>query len=524
MVKRSSRFRQFVERARGLVDENAVRFGGRHTKLQRCVHFWALVWRSFSRNRCPMRATALAYGTLLALIPVLAVVVSVTSSLLKKQGEERVDQFIDGMVSSLIPVASVSPNAAPSTSTNSSDTNLTSAGSEASRSNSGQAGSPSYTSGTGPSDTNAQTNPSAQAQGVEQVRHAVSRQIHEFVHNIRGGALGLTGSVLLIFVGISLLKEIETTFNDIWGVGRGRSWVMRVALYWGLLSLAPLLLIVAFGLATGPHLEWTRHLFAATPFLTKVTFQILPVLVLCLTFGLFYGLMPNTRVDWRAALVGGLAGALLFHLNSLASVLYVGKVVKNSRIYGSLGFVPVFMVGLYFAWLILLFGAQVAYAFQNRRAYLEEKQVESINQRGREFVALRLMTWIGERFARGERQSSLTEMAQGLSVPTRLAQQILQTLCAARLVVETGGADVGYMPARPLEMISCHDVLLAMRASQGQELATRDGPARVEVYGEYQRIEEAERLAASGVTMLALVQRTGGKELTSGNQADGLKE
>jgi hypothetical protein len=47
-----------------------------------------------------------------------------------------------------------------------------------------------------------------------------------------------------------------------------------------------------------------------------------------------------------------------------------------------------------------------------------------------------------------------------------------------------------------------------MRASQGQELATRDEPTRAEVYGEFQRIQEAERRAASSVTLLALINRT----------------
>jgi len=92
-------------------------------------------------------------------------------------------------------------------------------------------------------------------------------------------------------------------------------------------------------------------------------------------------------------------------------------------------------------------------------------------------------------------------------VPTRLVQQIMQTLAAARLVVETGSADPAYVPARPLETITCHDILLAMRASQGQELATRDEPTRAEVYGEFHRIQEAERRAASSVTMMELVKR-----------------
>ena len=91
-------------------------------------------------------------------------------------------------------------------------------------------------------------------------RHAIARYIHEFIQNTRSGALGVTGSILLIFAAISMLSRIEDTFNDIWGVARGRSWFMRIVLYWGVISLAPILLVVALGLATGPHLEGTRRL------------------------------------------------------------------------------------------------------------------------------------------------------------------------------------------------------------------------------------------------------------------------
>ena len=126
-------------------------------------------------------------------------------------------------------------------------------------------------------------------------------------------------------------------------------------------------------------------------------------------------------------------GGILFHLNNLVSVLYVSRVVSNSKIYGSLALVPVFMIGLYFSWLILLFGAQVAYAFQNRSTYLEEKQIENINQRGREFVSFRLMTYIGLRFGCGQPPSNVIEIGKELGVPTRLVSQIMQTLCAARL-------------------------------------------------------------------------------------------
>jgi membrane protein len=456
-----------------------------------------------------VRASALAYTTLLALIPMLAVVVSVTSTFLKKEGEDEIDQFIVRLVSSVMPAPKV-------TSTN----------------DVGNIGSASTATNTPGEIANSSENKKADEVQVEtprkegrssaladdkeviRARKQIARSIHEFIQNTRSGTLGVTGSIVLIFAAISMLSRIEDTFNDIWGVAKGRGWFTRIVLYWGVLSLAPLLVVVAAGLATGPHLEGTKRFLDAMPWLGNLIFLFLPLIVLCLTFGAFYMLMPNTKVKWQAALVGGAVGGILFHLNNLVSVLYVSRVVSNSRIYGSLGLVPVFMIGLYFGWLILLFGAQVAYAFQNRAAYLEERQVENVNQRGREFVALRLMTCIGKRFLRGEPPPGVAQMGQDMCIPTRLVQQVMQTLAAARLVVEAAGPDTAYVPARPLETITCHDVLQALRATQGQELATADEPLRDELYGEFNRIEDAERQAASAVTMLALARRAEAKQIT----------
>jgi len=250
-----------------------------------------------------------------------------------------------------------------------------------------------------------------------------------------------------------------------------------------------------------------RHFVESTPFVGGLIFKILPLALLWLAFTFFYQLMPNTKVHWSAAAVGGLVGSSLWIGNNAVGFLYVSRVVSNSKIYGSLGLLPVFMAGLYLSWLIMLFGAQVAYAFQNRAAYLQEKLVENVNQRGREFVALRLVTCIGQRFQRGLPAVTLVEISAEMGIPTRLAQQVMQTLLAARLVTEVAGAESAYLPARPLETINAHHVLMAMRATGGQELVTRDEPVRAEVYGEFARIQEAEKRAAVSVTMLALANR-----------------
>ena len=146
--------------------------------------------------------------------------------------------------------------------------------------------------------------------------------------------------------------------------------------------------------------------------------------------------------------------------------------------------------------------------YQNRASYLQEKVAETVNQRGREFVALRLMRMWRQRFQQVKPAPTVPGNRRAMVVPTKLVQQVVQTLMSANLVVAVAGKELAYAPARPLETITCHDILLAMRTGQGQELATRDDPARTEVFGEFEKIFEAERKAASAVTVLTLVNRT----------------
>ena len=462
------------------------------SRLERFAHLCALVIRSFVHNRCPVRAAALSYTTLLALIPLLAVAISVTSSLLKNEGEEKIYQAIDKLVSNVMPPATLNPN--------------------------DQAVSLSLSSGLSvaltPANVVAETNVVAAGPGdsggdtrVAVAQKEAAQYIHKFIQNTRTGTLGVIGMLLLVYVAIQMLANIEDTFNDIWGVTRGRNWLLRVVLYWTTITLGPLAIVAALGLTGGSHLQTTRNLVAQMPFIGDLIFQLLPLVVLWLTFTLVYQLVPNTRVHFGAAFVGGVVGGSLWYLNNIFGFLYVSRVVSNSKIYGSLGLVPIFMIGLYFSWLILLFGAQVAYAFQNRHAYLQDKLAENVNQRGCEFVALRLMTCIGQRFQRCLPPVTIQEISTELGIPTKLAQQVLQTLLAARLVTEIAGAESAYAPARPLDAINAHHILHAMRTGGGQELPSQNEPVRAEVYGEFARIEEAERQAAASVTMLALVNR-----------------
>lgn len=494
---------------------SGVQTGAEHefNRLERFAHFCVLVARSFGRNRCPVRAAALSYASLLAMIPLLAVAISVTSSLLKTEGEEKIYGFIDKMVNSVMPPATLSTNTSsvalnigPSVSIPLKTTNSLAT-----------VGTIRITAG----ETNVTTATNLVAGGtnalvaateyngarVTAAQMEAAKSIHQFIQNTQSAKLGVVGMLLLVLVAIKMLANVEETFNDIWGVTRGRSWLSRIVLYWTTITLGPLLLAFALGLASSPHFQSTTGVISSMPLIGGLLFQLVPLVLLWLVFSLVYLLVPHTKIHFSAALAGGIVGGSLWHLNNVFGFLYVSRVVSNSKIYGSLGLVPVFMMGLYFSWFILLLGAQVAYAFQNRKAYLQEKIVESVNQRGREFIALRLMTCIAQNFHAHRPPVPLQQIATELGIPSRLVQQVLQPLLAARLVTEVAGSDPAYVPARPLETIRSYDVLHAIRTGSGQELALRDGPVRAEVYGEFARIEEAERAAASSLTLLALVNR-----------------
>jgi membrane protein len=462
-------------------DEELLQLDG---KLERTAHFWTLVVRHFVRNRCLIRASALAYTTLLALIPLLAVIISVSTSLLKTVPE---DKFYDA-------IASIAPPAALTSKTVSTNANFA------------VIVETNFVAAEISTNTGAATNlPATSAH--ETVRQELAAQLRGFVQNTQGPALGVTGMVAFVCIAIMMLSRIEETFNDIWGVARGRGWLTRVVLYWTAITLGPLLLLTATSLAGGAQFQAVKDYFHEMPLVGNFILKLLPLIVLWLTFSLIYQIVPNTKVQFSAALTGGIVAGTLWHLNNLFGFIYVFGAIQNMGVFGRIGLVPVFMLGLYLSWAILLFGAQVAYAHQNRAAYLQDKLADNVNQRGREFVALRIMTLLGQRFQNGLKPASVIQLATELGVPSRLTQQILRTLAAAHLVTEVGGTETGYVPARPLDTINAHHILLALRSGSGRDLPVAEAPALAEIYGEFARIEEAERLAAEKISLLTLASR-----------------
>lgn len=491
--KRSSRLLKILTGAVADAEE-IIQLEGR---LERFVHFWALVVRQFIRYRCFIRASALSFSTLLALIPLLAVALSVTSSLLNKQQEEELTQFVENVASSVAPAVSVSTNS-PIVSPGPAD--VVSATNANGTVETGETNSIALLA-------NSNAPPAAGPAVPVTTQKQVAAEIHELVQSASSHTLGATGLIFLVITAISLLRGIEETFNDMWGVTCGRNWKVQIPLYLTILTYGPVLLAIALVLSGSGFLENTRSYFESSPILAPVIKHLLPITIFSLTLGLVYKVTPNTKVEYSAAMVGGLFSGASWHIYNQLGFLLVSRVSSASKLYGGLALVVLVMGGLYILWLIILFGAQIAYAYQNRAAYLQDRLAENVNHRGREFVALRIMTYLGRRFQNGLRPATVPEISAELGVPSRLTQTVLRTLQATRLVTEACGPEAAFMPTRPLDAISAHDILIAMRTGTGQELPVSQAPELQEMYGEFARIEEAERKAAAGVTLLALANR-----------------
>ncbi len=451
--RQNSHLNRLQEQVQTLINEDAV--AEAESRLgwpQRFAHFWILVGQMFLRNRGPVRAASLAYTTLLALVPLLAISLSVATLFLpRKEGERRATlvAWIEEGVIRAAPILGLS----------------------------GDGG---------------------QAQRAE-----VADKIVGFVERIHLGGITATAAAGLIVVAIGLLRTIEVAFNDIWGVPKGRTLLMSVVFYWAVITLGPAVLLVTKGakilsLVADHSSALQGHLVGQ--WILSLTIFISPALM-ALAFGALYLWMPNTRVQWRAALVGGAVASALWTLNNQLSSLYHSKVLTYNAIYGSLGALPLFLFGVYFTWMIVLLGAQVAYVYQNRKAYLQERVAGRVHQQAREFAGLRLMTRIAREFTLGRPPTTAAQLSEDLGIPPNLAKELLRLLNHSSLLTETRGSETSYLPSRPLDQISVRDVLQALRCGSGSDLATTSDHERVVVSQTLREIGAAADAKSSTVTL-----------------------
>ena len=193
------------------------------------------------------------------------------------------------------------------------------------------------------------------------VPESISRQVLGSLTQFsrKASRLGLLGLLAVVVTSLALLVTIDRTLGQIWRVSRQRNWAQRMLIYWAGLTLGPLLL--GGSLAISSYL-FTGYLSGLADWLPVSVRTLLDVVEFCLLVGCVTGLyyyLPNTRVDWRHALIGGVAVALGLELAKKVLALYLAQMPTYSAIYGAFSAVPILLVWIYVAWVVVLLGAVV---------------------------------------------------------------------------------------------------------------------------------------------------------------------
>jgi membrane protein len=296
------------------------------------------------------------------------------------------------------------------------------------------------------------------------VRPEIVELINNFVASARSGTVGVVSAVSFIVIVLFLFSGIEDVFNDIWGVRRGRSWFMRILLYWTIPTLGSLLFVLAVGTVSAATL--VAFFDEKIPFgahLLQIAKYLLPVLSIALVLGvltLFYRHVPNTHVHWRAAFAGAVAMTVLLAGNNLLAFLYFSRVNMIRSLYGSLGVVLVLMFGLYIFWMIVLIGGQISYAVQN--VHFRNSQVAwgTLTESTRERLTLGVFLTIARRFHACLPPCTLTQIGTTVTVPTQILNECINRLTDLGLVsrVPPGERDAPgeylHQPALPLNRLT----------------------------------------------------------------------
>ena len=325
-----------------------------------------LVLKGVRDDRCMLHASALTYATLMALVPLLAIVFSISSAIGFTTAKEW-----------LMNQASAMPDILP-----------------------------------------------------------FVENLIKVVEEVDLARVSSIGGVLLIYIVFKLLSGIEESFNQIWGVQSSRSIPDKIRNYLSVLVIAPCLMLVSAA-ATPTILAFINELAWMGPVL-NIGIRVFPILLLSLAFLAILMFIPNTKVSFRGALIGAIVAGILANILQVLMIKAGVGITRLGKIYGTLAYVPIFLFWLHMSWTILLFGAELAFAVQNRETYAEEQAAVRASMVAKLWVAFSVMREAVQIFEGPETALDIRSFARAKNIPVRLANEVVQVLARAQLLGPVG--------------------------------------------------------------------------------------
>lgn len=437
--------------------------------LYACLRVISITATVFKETKAASRAAALSFSSLLGLGPLVAITVLVAGFALDNKDPNLAANTLSRLINFIAPQVGqlgAIPSAEDKFATPQGETRSTPNPSASRPAN--KTKEPPELKATPPAAAKGTPTPPSMFPSADmQVNPRLVSLMNNFIAQGRSGSAGTVGLFGLIVIVLLLFKTVEDTFNEIWGVRSGRSLIMRIVYYWTVLTLGAVLFFASVTLlSAGAFLNVFNETIGHLPFSKQVSVALqwsLPafsfaLLVVLLT--VFYRVIPNTRVFWRAALAGAAVVALLLMLNNFLAFLYVRRVIMTESLYGSLGFPLVVMFGLYIFWLYVLIGGQISYAVQNVHFRNSQAAWGNLTEAMRERLSLIALLSICRRFQACLPPVSASELGTMIKVPTQILNECVNRLVDMKLITpvppprDAMTTELLYQPARPLNRIS----------------------------------------------------------------------
>jgi membrane protein len=303
----------------------------------------------------------------------------------------------------------------------------------------------------------------------------LTHRIMEFADSVSTGLVGSVGLALLLWTLLGTIKKVEDGFNFIWRVEHARSFARRVTEYVALLIVGPIVVVSFIGLTHKALESASAGIGRYMPFfdrLQELGLLMAPFFMVTAIFTAVYMFVPNTRVKWKPAIIGGVtAGVLWVVVGKLFTALVV-YTTRLSVVYAGFAIIVAALLWTYFGWLILLIGAQLSFYVQNRnylRMGLTELRLSVVQ---REQLTLKVMYLIARSYHDGKTRWSLDGLSQELAMPGIAIARIVHSLEDARLITVT--EDEHLLPARDLGKISVQEVLDIARNEKAGQVGWRN--------------------------------------------------
>ena len=285
------------------------------------------------------------------------------------------------------------------------------------------------------------------------------------LENTRSGIVAVVGIATFLWAVVRVFSSIESAFNNIWEVTSTRNIARKISDYIAVLVTAPILWIVANGVSS-----YAQSLFGGVDAEWVVwVSKLLSTVVMWMMFSFFYYVIPNTSVRLGSAVMAGIVAGTAFILFQWGYLYLQVLMTSYNAIYGSFAALPLFLIWVQSSWMILLFGGELSFAFQNIDKFDEERESLHISYDSRRKVLLAAMLVAIRHFMAGKGAISLSEVRRELNLPTRIVNSVLRSLVESKQLLELPsegkGSEECFVPSKDVSTYTIYSILEAVDRS-----------------------------------------------------------